>query len=118
MKEEKTRHTMEEEFLSGSNDERLACVLKATNDASANRCNPEFSYLVSYCVTLLYALKNREGPLDLLCFLFEFLRKYKTLPILEYNSLVKSILVAEMLAETSVDITDKAAIRAIEKLTD
>jgi hypothetical protein len=107
---------MEEEFLSGSNDERLAWVLKATNDAS--RCKPEFSYFVSYCVTLLYALKNSEGPLDLLCFLFEFLRKYKILPILEYNSLVKSILVEEMLVETSVDITDKSAIRAIEKLTE
>ena len=75
-----------------------------------------------YLNRLLARICKEHGTLEFLIFLYDFVRLHGILPILkdfekDFKGNYPNI-VAEVLAETSVDITDKAAIRAIEKLTD
>ena len=63
---------------------------------------------------------EEHGTLEFLIFLYDFVRLHGILPILkdfekDFKGNYPNI-VAEVLAETSVDITDKAAILAIDKM--
>jgi hypothetical protein len=64
----------------------------------------------------LKEILHNYGIIEFLIFLYDFVIFYGVTPVLRSSETPD--FVAEVLAETSVDITDKAAILAIEKLTD
>jgi hypothetical protein len=70
----------------------------------------------SFVHAQLEGILRTYGVIEFLVFLYDFVRAHGVVPIFKDREGQYPACVAQMLADTSVDITDKAAILAIEKL--
>jgi hypothetical protein len=79
-------------------------------------CNLNDKLKRIYLHDKLKRICEEHGTLEFFIFLYDFVRLHGVIPILKDSSGNYPDFVAEVLAETSVDITDKAAILAIDKI--